>query len=401
MKNKKNVGRIEFILLIALMTSLLAFSVDTILPALAIISEELGETNPNNRQLIITSIFAGMALGQMLFGPLSDSIGRKLSIYWGMLIFIIGSIFCILATDFWWLLFGRFMQGFGASAGRIVTMAIVRDLYSGRKMASTMSFVMAVFILVPVVAPAFGQLMLAFLDWRMLFVVFVIFSAILTLWFGMRQPETLAIENRVAFSIIQISKTLLSIIKNPIILGYSIISGMIFGAFLGYLLLSQQILQQQYDLGWQFAIYFGGFALAISISAVVNGSLVERLGMHFLTKIALISCFVISSIFVIISLYYLGHPPLWLLSIALVTVLFFMGLLFGNFNALAMEPLEKSIGIGVALIGSLSLIISVIIGTIIGASYDNSVTPMLVGFALFSLLAWILMYFTEAQRVNL
>ena len=191
----------EFVLLVSMMMSLTALSIDAMLPALPQIGRDLNVQNTNDRQLVVSLIFLGLAFGQLFFGPLSDKTGRKPAIYAGYGLFIAGSLLSLFAISFPMMLFGRFLQGAGVSAPRAVTLALVRDEYEGRAMARVMSFVMTVFILVPMIAPILGQTILLFSGWRSIFGVFILLAAITLIWFALRMPETLAAENRAPFSL--------------------------------------------------------------------------------------------------------------------------------------------------------------------------------------------------------
>ncbi|MGH6918590.1 MAG: MFS transporter, partial [Geminicoccaceae bacterium] len=144
----------EFVALMALMMSLVAMSIDAMLPALAQIGDDLGAGHANQAQMVISTLLLGMAAGQVIYGPLSDSIGRKPTIYVGLALFVVGSALSVAAASFALMLLGRVLQGLGAAAPRIVVVALVRDEYAGAAMARIMSLVLTTFILVPVVAPA-------------------------------------------------------------------------------------------------------------------------------------------------------------------------------------------------------------------------------------------------------
>jgi DHA1 family bicyclomycin/chloramphenicol resistance-like MFS transporter len=279
----------EFVVLMAMIISMVALSIDAMLPALPDIASDLGVTKINDSQYVISILFAGMAIGQMIFGPMSDSIGRKNAINLGFAVFIIGCLVSLLAQNFTVMLIGRFLQGLGVAGPRIVSIALVRDRYEGRKMARVMSFVMTIFILVPVVAPAVGQAILIFADWRGIFWMFLVLSFIALSWFNLRQPETLPLEKRVKFSISQIVSDAKYIFSIPAAVGYTVAAGIVFGAFLGYLSSSQQIFQQQYGLGDQFVVYFGVLAASIGVASLVNAKLVMRFGMRRLSLGALFS----------------------------------------------------------------------------------------------------------------
>ena len=148
-KKTKKLSLPEFAALTAAMISMVALSIDIMLPVIDVIAQEMGENGSNAAQLMIIILFVGLAIGQMLYGPVSDTVGRKPAITAGFGIFIIGTIICILARDYTVMLTGRFLQGLGAAAPRIVSMSIVRDLYDGRRMAQVTSIIMGFFILVP------------------------------------------------------------------------------------------------------------------------------------------------------------------------------------------------------------------------------------------------------------
>ena len=241
-------GFAEFISLTAVMMSLVALSVDTMLPALSEIGRDLGVIDNNSSQLIISLFFLGMASGQLLYGPVSDSTGRKSAIYLGYGLFIAGCLLSLFAITLNVMLAGRFLQGFGTAAPRIVAMAIVRDRYEGSAMARVMSFVMTVFIIVPIIAPALGQVMLFLAGWRAIFALFLILALLSLVWFFIRQPETLSKEKRVPFSFTRIRSTVMIIFGNRSAMGYTVTAGLVFGFFLGYLNSAQQIFQEELSL---------------------------------------------------------------------------------------------------------------------------------------------------------
>ena len=378
-KPKKSPSFVEFVILISMMMSLTALSIDAMLPALSQMGSDLKVQNPNDRQLIISMIFLGLALGQLFFGPLSDKTGRKPAIYAGLVCYIAGALLAAFSWSFSILLVGRFLQGVGVSAPRAVTLALVRDQYEGRAMARVMSFVMTVFILVPMIAPTIGQAILIFTGWRSIFGIFVLLAIIVLVWFGIRQPETLSPENRAPFSLKRIVKTTIAIVKIRPALGFTVTAGLISGAHLGYLNSAQQVLQEQYALGERFPIYFAVIAFSIGLASFLNARLVMRFGMRTLVNGSLFAISGLSLVAFGLALFSSGQPPLWILMGYFMLVFFFVGILFGNMNALAMEPLGSIAGIGAAIVGSLSTLISVFLGTMIGRAYNGTVLPLIAG----------------------
>jgi len=284
-----------------MMMSLMALSIDAMLPALSQIGDDLGVANPNDRQLVISIIFLGSALGQLFFGPLSDKTGRKPAIYSGYALFIIGSLISIFSMNFTVMLSGRILQGLGLAAPQAVTMALVRDRFEGRTMAKVMSFAMTVLILVPMIAPTIGQGILLFAGWRSIFGSFLLFAVITLSWFALRIPETLALENRVPFSLRRIVHSIQEILKIRAALGYTLTAGLVNGFFLGYLNSSQQIFQEQYALGEAFPLYFAMIALSLGMASFLNARLVMRYGMRQLIRTALAIVFGLAVIFLGVS----------------------------------------------------------------------------------------------------
>jgi MFS transporter, DHA1 family, multidrug resistance protein len=396
--NRKPIRFGEFVALMAMMTSLVALSIDALLPALPEIGQALGVQRENDNQLIISLLFLGLAVGQMLYGPLSDSMGRKPAIYIGFALFMSGSLLALVSISFPMLLVGRVLQGVGAAGPRIVTVALIRDRYEGRAMAQVMSFVTMVFILVPVIAPLFGQMMLLVAHWRAIFGVYLALALIACLWFALRQPETLAPNRRIPFSLTRMGGALGEIFTNRIACGYTLAAGLVSGAFVGYLNSAQQIFQVQYGLGRLFPLYFAFLALAIGSASFTNSRLVMRYGMRWLSFSALLTLGGLSLTFLAIVYGWAGQPPLWLLMIYFLVAFFCIGILFGNLNTLAMGPLGHIAGMGAAVVGSLSTFISLLLGTLIGQSYNGTVLPLVGGFALLSAAALGVMHWAEAKK---
>jgi DHA1 family bicyclomycin/chloramphenicol resistance-like MFS transporter len=170
-------------------------------------------------------------------------------------------------------------------------------------------------------------------------------------------------------------------------LGYTIVAGFVSGAHLGYLSSAQQIFQEQYALGELFPIYFAAIALSIGLASFLNARLVMRFGMRSLVRTSLLLILGLALAAMGIALLSAGQPPLWFLMAYLMLTFFCVGILFGNNNALAMQPLGRMAGIGAAIVGSLSTFISVPLGTMIGQSYNGTVIPLIAGLAILSVLS--------------
>lgn len=383
--------------MVSMMMALTALSIDAMLPALQQIGSDLNVQNANDRQLIVSVIFLGLAAGQLFFGPLSDKTGRKPAIYGGYALFIAGSLLSMFATSFPMMLAGRFLQGAGVSAPRAVTLALVRDEYEGAAMARVMSFVMTIFILVPMIAPIVGQTVMIFAGWRAIFGGFILLALVTVGWFALRMPETLAPENRAPFSLGRILAATKEILKNRVALGYTITAGLVGGAHLGYLNSAQQVFQEQYGLGPLFPLIFAAVAFSIGLASFVNARLVMRFGMQYLVLWALRLTVLLSVLFFGLALLAAGQPPLWLLMIYLILVFFCVGILFGNMNTMAMVPLGAVAGIGAAIVGSLSTFLSVPLGMMIGRGYNGTILPLVAGIGILSALAIVVVRWAEER----
>ncbi|MCW8108956.1 multidrug effflux MFS transporter [Alteromonas ponticola] len=385
----------EFIALMALLTSFVALSLDAMLPALNQIGEDLQAKNLQQVHLTITVFFVGMGLGQLFFGPFADAKGRRATILVGLLIFAAGTLVCMLATSMEMLLYGRVIQAIGVAGPRIASMAIIRDIYVGNAMARVMSFIMMVFILVPMLAPVVGQMVLNAFSWRHIFTLFLLMAIIVGCWFFARQPETLSPSNRSPFSLKQLQASCLVIFRHRGVMGYTLAMGCIFGSFLAYLSASQTIFQTFYKTGHHFPYYFATLAFAVGLASLFNGTMVLRVGMRRLCRVALYGVISFSLIFTAIIHQWEGLPPLWITVITMFCGFFFIGILFGNLNAMAMQPLGNMAGLGAAIIGSISSLLAVPIAMSIDAFIHTTLYPIGVGFIVFMSLAFFAVNYAE------
>jgi len=381
-------GFVEFVGLMALTMSLVALATDAILPAFPMITRELQLTHPNDVQLTISVMFAGLAVAQLLYGPLADSIGRKPAMYVGFAIFVGGCLMSALADNFTQMLLGRLLQGLGAAGPRVVALALIRDRYHGSRMARVTSFIMTVFILVPIFAPLIGQGVLLVSSWHWIFGLFAMVAFTAWVWLGIRQPETWPPERRLPFTLRKAVSTFGIVLQHRRTMACTVITGGMFGALFGYINSSQQIFQELYQLGTKFPLYFGILACWMGLASLVNSTLVMRFGMHALAHKAIWLMTTTSWVLFGITAFAGGHPPLWLFMVMCAILFFSFGLLFGNLNAIAMEPLGHIAGTASSVIGSISTLLASVLGTIIGQLYNDSLWPLAAGFFCMSTLSF-------------
>jgi len=339
---------------------------------------------------LVSLIIFGMVFGELLFGPLSDALGRKPAILIGLGIYALGTVIAITADSLSVLMVGRIVQGIGVSGPKIGSRALIRDQFQGDAMARIMSFVMMLFILVPMLAPAYGQLVLALADWRGIFVSFLVLALVVAVWLVLRQPETLPVERRIPVSPGNIGRSASRIVSHPKVMAYTIVAGLIFGCQVTYYSIAQALFEDLYQAGALFPVFFALLAAGVGIASFVNGTLVMKLGMHRQTVTALAGMITLSSILIIAA--WLGNGTTALpVFLALGFGLFFcVGLLFGNINALAMESLGQIAGIGASLVASLSSLVAVGVSMTVSQFYNETLFPLAGGFLVCASLALVL-----------
>src|SRR5499425_1060240 len=287
----------EFVVLISFTMGLMSLSIDNVLPAFGAIQSSFGVADANAMQLLISAYMIAFALMQIVYGPLSDVIGRRPAMMIGLGVYCIGTVVAIFAPSYGLLLAGRAIQGMGAAAIRVLVVAIVRDRYSGREMARVMSLIIMVFIVVPVFAPAIGSLFLWLGGWRLIFISMLALAAIVVTGFTLRMPETLHPEYRFPFSLRRILDGALETVTTRTSIGYASAIGITMGVLFSYLNSSQQIFQtEDYGLGPLFPVAFGTIAALLGVASFVNARLVRRLGMRRLSHFGLCAFIVMATV---------------------------------------------------------------------------------------------------------
>lgn len=378
--------KFEFVALMASLMSIVALSIDALLPALPQIGEHLNVVNSTDNQLLITMIFLGLGFGQLIFGPLSDTFGRKPLVFFGFIVFIIGSLICVSTKSFDMMIIGRVLQGVGLSSPRSLALSMIRDSYSGDYMAKIISIVVMFFILIPVVAPTLGQFLITFFSWESIFYVNLIFGVGIMIWFWKRQPETLPRERRIKFSSHLFIDGTKEFFKHRESVAFTLVSGFITGSFMVYLSTAQQIFQEQYHLAEMFPYIFASLAISIGLATFMNSRLVVKYGMWRIAYVATIAYAAISILYLL--LYWSGtNPSIYILLSFFALQFFAVGFLFGNLRAIAMQPLGHIAGIGAAINGFISTVMAVPIANYIGGFVVNSVLPLFIGFSIFGVLS--------------
>ncbi len=375
MTNRMSRG--EFIALVAMMFATIAFSIDSMLPALPEIGAELSPGDLNKAQLILTSFVLGMGIGTFFTGPISDAVGRKPVIYGGVVLYILASAVAWASSSLELVLAARVAQGLGAAGPRVVAMAIIRDLFAGREMARIISIAMMIFTLVPAIAPLLGAGVIALVGWRGIFVSFILFALVIVIWMTVRLPESLAPENRRPFRLPLMIAAVQEMIAHPTVRLSIMVQTLCMGLLFTMLTMVQPIFDVVHDRAESFPFWFGFVALISGSASLLNAALVVRVGMRRMVTWALGGQILITSCVIFLNMTPLSPDASFGLFVAWQTSVFFMaGVTMGNLNAIAMEPMGHIAGMAASVIGSIATVLAAAIAAPVGLLFDGSITPL-------------------------
>lgn len=386
-------GRGEFVAMMAVLISSVAFSIDAMLPALPQIAAELTPQAVNNAQLVLTSFVLGLGIGTFVAGPLADRFGRRAVILAGMALYALAALAAAAAPTLEWLLALRLLQGIGAAGPRIASLALIRDLYQGRQMAQITSFIMTIFILIPALAPSVGAVVMALAGWRGIFPAFALFGLTGAAWLALRQPETLPPDRRRPLRLRPLRQAAAEVVAHRLVRLYIAVLALGFGQMFAVLSAIQQIYDITFGIRDSFPLWLMGSALLSGGGTLINARLVVRLGMRRLAIAAYAAQTVLSAA-LLVAMWAgvipagLAFPAFYLWTIS---VFFMAGLTFGNLNALALQPMGHIAGTASSVIGAISTVGAVAIAAPIGLAFDGTPAPLIVGTFACSALAWLLM----------
>lgn len=394
---RAGIGFPEFILLVAALTSFVALSIDIMLPVLPQIGATYAITVANERQAVLVLFMLGFGLAQIVFGPLSDRFGRNRVLIPGVIFYALSSFAAAFADNFTLLLVFRVAQGIGAAAVRIVVNAIVRDCFGGRDMARVMSYSYMVFMIVPIIAPAFGQWIAAYSSWQWIFILLGTSGCLMAIWCILRLAETLPPERRLPLSFKAIGFAFTEVVSNRQAMGYAAATTLCVGCMLSFIISAQQIFSTIYDLGEWFPYAFAGVAGCMALLSFANGHLVRRLGMRPIAHSALLVLTALGSILLLVTL--AGQPPFWLAFLLLGANISAFALVPANFNALAMEPLGHVAGTASSLLGVITFTGGAGLGALVGHAFNDTLVPLAAAFALFAWTASGIVLWTERGKL--
>jgi DHA1 family bicyclomycin/chloramphenicol resistance-like MFS transporter len=387
----------EFVIVIASIMALNPLAMDMMLPALPNIGAAFHVDAANRPQMVLSTFLIGFGVGQFAMGPLSDRFGRRPVLLGGMTVYAVASLLAIAAPSFETLLLARALQGLGTSATRVIATSIVRDCYVGRRMASVMSLAVMVFIAVPVVAPSFGQAVMLLTQWRGIFIVLMLYGLLALVWSAVRMPETLPVTERKSLAVRDVLGAYRQTVTHRQTLGYAVAAGGVQGSLFAYVFSSQQVFTDVYHLGHYFPLAFAAIAFGVAVAAFLNARLVGRLGMRVMSHSALVGFVAIAATMLVAAK--MQMLPLALFMALSLLMMFAFGLMFANFTALAMEPHGHIAGTASSLYGSITTLLGIGVGIVIGQSYDGTLLPFSTGFFLCTLAALAVVLLTEKGRL--
>lgn len=394
---KKDIAFREFVMLCACLMAMNALSIDPMLPALPDIGRDLSVPHPNDRQLIISVYFMGLGVGSLLFGVLSDRFGRKRVLGSAMALFILSSIACAGAHSFAAMLVGRASAGFFAGASRVITVGIVRDRFRGDAMARVMSLIFAVFMLIPVMAPTFGQAILWIAHWRWIFWALAILATLILLWMGMRLPETLLPENRLRMSAGSIFRTVGTIVRTRASIGYMLASGVVMSGLIGFILSVQQIFFDIFAAQKIFPFAFAAIAGSMGIGSLLNSRLVSRFGARRLSQTALLCLVSINVVHLTVIL--AGFETIVSFMVLQSATMMTVAFTASNFSAISMEPFAKGAGVASSFQAFLTTAVSSTLGSLIGRAFNGTTLPLTLGLAVFGSISFLIVAWAERGKL--
>ncbi|MFM7535850.1 MAG: multidrug effflux MFS transporter [Acidimicrobiales bacterium] len=368
-----------FVPFVAACMSMVALSIDTVLPAFDEIREAFSlAPKATEVSWVITAFFLGLAVGQLFYGTLSDRFGRKPLLLAGLVIYVIGAVLSALAPNLGLLVAARVLWGLGAAGPRSIAVAMVRDTSSGVAMARTMSFAMSIFMLVPVLAPGIGALLMTVLPWQSVLWFPGLGALGLIVWV-LAMPETLAPERRRPMAPRVILDGARTVVRTPTTMWLGCSATVLFAAMASYLGTCELIMTDTYDLADLFPVVFGAIAVALAVASLINSRLVVRFGVHRLLRGTILAGLAANVVFTTVTLATGGAPPFAFYLVGMAFVLGANNLVLPNANTAAMEPMGAMAGTAASVLGVVMTAGGALLAAVLDGFADGSVTPLAVG----------------------
>ena len=393
----KRPGTMEMTVMLAALMALNSFAIDAMIPALPDIGRSLHVHHENQQQLVVVAYFIGFGSTQLVWGPLADRFGRKPILAAGVILYAAFALLCGIAWSFPLLIAARLCQGASAAVTRVLVMAMVRDLFEAEAMARVMSLVSMVFMVMPVLAPNIGQLILLFGTWRLIFLVLAVYGILMLGWSGLRLPETLHPEYRRSLHLGEIGKAVAATFTDPLSRGYTLALTVSSGCLIAYISSIQQIVADAFHEGRYIGLVFAAVAAPMALASWANSRVVGRFGMRRVGHSA-------AAAFAVIALGHLalalagGETLGWFIVLQALTMCCF-ALTSANLSTLAMTNMAAIAGTASSVQGVIWTIGGAAMGFLIGAEFNGTIIPFLVGTAACAVAGFLGMVLTEPRRL--
>jgi DHA1 family bicyclomycin/chloramphenicol resistance-like MFS transporter len=383
-------------LVLGLLSAIGPFAIDMYLPALPSIGENL-HANVGMVQMSLMVFFISMGVGQLIYGPLSDMIGRKKPVYFGLCLFALGSVGCALAPDIHSLILCRFVQGLGACAGMVVPRAIVRDMHTGNDAARLMSLLMLVFSVSPILAPLTGSLVIRLASWRGIFWVVTGAAVLGLVMVATVLKETRPASQRLHSSVASAIAGYRTLLRDRHFLGLVFIGAFGISSFFAYLANSSFVLIEHYGLTpTHYSLAFSINAVSFIGASQFTGHLGSRFGLKRLVRFAVTGYAVTMLLLLLVMAG--GIDQLGVMMGLLLVGYGFLGLVIPSTAVLALEEHGEIAGTASALMGTLQFVTGAIVIAVVGLFVDGTALPMVAGITGCALIAWVLSYATLREH---
>jgi DHA1 family bicyclomycin/chloramphenicol resistance-like MFS transporter len=387
---------LRYAVILGLLSVIGPFAIDMYLPALPTIGRELG-ASIEATQGSLMAFFISVGLGQLLYGPLADMLGRKPPLYFGLAVFALASVGCALAPNVETLIAFRFLQGLGACAGMVVPRAVVRDLHTGNDAARLMSLLMLVFSIGPILAPLAGTGVTAIASWRAIFWVMVLAAVLGMLLVAFALPETRPREQRVESSIGSAIAGYAQLLRDRYFIGLVLIGAFGISSFFIYLANSSFVLIQHYGLTpTQYSFAFSVNAISFFGFSQLNGRLAARFGLSRVMRVG-VTGFALS-VLTLLVLMASGIDGMFVLIGVLFVGNGFLGLVIPTSAVLALDEHGKIAGTASALMGTLQMVTGAVMMALVGIFLDGTALPMVYGIAACGVICYALVQLTLGRK---
>lgn len=389
-------GELEFVVMMASFQALQALAIDVMLPALGVISNDLGLADPNQRQLIVGVFLICSGMGSLFPGALADRFGRRPVILTAITSYVLLSVVCAVSASFELLLIARGVMGFITSAMIVMPMTILRDRFEGDRMARSQSLIAMTFMVVPMVAPMVGQTVLLFAGWRWIFGIMGALATLVFGWAWTRLPETLHPEFRQPVQLGVIARNMALALRERAAIGYFMGAAFVQGALFGYINSAQQLIGEHFGAGTWFPVIFGCMALVMACTNFTNSRIVERFGARRVSHAALLGYITLGAIHLVLAI---RGENLWMFLPLMTMSMCMLSFIGSNFQAISLQPFARIAGAAASVTAFVRMVLGATLGSIIGQAYDGTARPIMAAMVICGLIALALVLYSERGRL--